>query len=149
MAEYQRHRVLRECLRHFLEFEGYCQQSGQWFVEHRGIQISFLDLQRALTSLSPRKKEAIFYNVILDYKQKDVAAIMGITTVSVGQYVEQGCAQIAKHYFAETNDGEGDDNVRQVHGGDPRPDVGSEGAQPPREAEQLGAGESEHGVLEV
>jgi predicted transcriptional regulator len=36
-------------------------------------------------------------------KQKDVADVMGITTVSVGQYVESGFAQIAKEYFAEEN----------------------------------------------
>lgn len=32
-------------------------------------------------------------------KQKDVADIMGITTVSVGQYVESGFLQIAEEYF--------------------------------------------------
>jgi predicted transcriptional regulator len=56
-------------------------------------------LQHSLSSLSERKREAIFYNVILDWKQKDVAERMGITTVSVGQYVDQGCTQLARIYF--------------------------------------------------
>jgi DNA-directed RNA polymerase specialized sigma24 family protein len=65
------------------------------------ITLSFWDLQGALKALSPRKREAVFYNVIMDYKQKDVAAIMDITTVSVGQYVEQGMIQLAEEYFAD------------------------------------------------
>lgn len=65
------------------------------------ISLSFWDLQNALVHLSPRKREAVFYNVILDKKQKDVAAIMGITTVSVGQYVEQAMLQLSVDYFPE------------------------------------------------
>lgn len=65
------------------------------------VTLSFWDLQGALKKLSPRKREAVFYNVILDKKQKDVAAIMGITTVSVGQYVEQGFIQLSEDYFTD------------------------------------------------
>lgn len=65
------------------------------------VTLSFWDLQGALTKLSPRKREAVFYNVILDQKQKDVAEIMKITTVSVGQYVEQGMIQLADDYFKD------------------------------------------------
>ena len=93
------HRVLREALRNYLTFEEFCGQHGQYTIEHRGLTLSFLDLQNAFESLSPRKKEAILYNVILDWKQKDVAAHMGIRTVTVGQYVDSGCAQIAAQYF--------------------------------------------------
>lgn len=60
------------------------------------VTISFWDLQGGLAKLSPRKREATFYNVILDQKQKDVAEIMDITTVSVGQYVEQGMIQLSQ-----------------------------------------------------
>jgi len=70
-------------------------------ISHDGIDICFMDLSGALERLSPRKKEAIYYNVICDMKQKDVAKIMGITTVSVGQYVESGFAQVAKEYFSD------------------------------------------------
>ncbi len=66
------------------------------------VTLSFWDLQGALKNLSPRKREAVFYNVILDKKQKDVAEIMGITTVSVGQYVEQAMIQLSEAYFSET-----------------------------------------------
>lgn len=63
--------------------------------------ISFWDLHGALSKLSKRKREAMFLNVILDKKQRDVAELMGITTVSVGQYVEQACIQLAERYFAD------------------------------------------------
>jgi len=65
------------------------------------ISISLMDLQGCLKDLSPRKREAVFYHIILDWKQKDVAARMGITTVSVGQYVEQGMLQIAKKLWPQ------------------------------------------------
>lgn len=65
------------------------------------IVLSFWDLQGALKDLSPRKREAVFHNVILDKKQKDVAKIMGITTVSVGQYVEQAMLQLSEKYFSD------------------------------------------------
>lgn len=121
------HRVLREVYRHYLEFRDLVMGTGQagegadgrkdtiehayWVHDSKGkrirkeeISISFWDLQKGLSELAPRKREAIFYNVIKDMKQKDVAEIMGITTVSVGQYVEAGFQQLAKHYFGELND---------------------------------------------
>jgi len=77
------------------------QRTGDWSIEHKGLTINFLDLQSCLKKLSPRKKQAVFYNVIMDEKQKDVAARMGITTVSVGQYVEQAMLQVAKDLWPE------------------------------------------------
>lgn len=59
------------------------------------ITLSFWDLHGSLKRLSPRKREAVFLNVILDWKQKDVAARMGISTVSVGQYVQAAMEQLA------------------------------------------------------
>jgi DNA-directed RNA polymerase specialized sigma subunit len=99
--ELEKHRLLREIVRNYLVFEDYCSQYGTYTIEHKGITVSFLDLHNALKTLSPRKKEAIYYNVILDWKQKDVAEKMGITTVSVGQYVDQGMVQLCKSYFLE------------------------------------------------
>jgi len=110
------HRILREVLRHYTEYRELVNQDGRlhvidygyWIYHEDGtrkhkedVSISFWDLHQGLKELAPRKREAIFYNVILDMKQKDVAKIMGITTVSVGQYVEAGCLQLAKAYFAE------------------------------------------------
>lgn len=66
-----------------------------------GIEICFLDLKAGFERLSKRKREAIYYNVIMDMRQKDVAEVMGITTVSVGQYVESGFIQFAEEYFRE------------------------------------------------
>lgn len=109
------HRILREVLRHYTEYRELVNQDGRlhvidygyWVYNEDGtrkqkedVSISFWDLYDGLKELAPRKREAIFYNVILDEKQKDVAKRMNITTVSVGQYVEAGCIQLAKKYFA-------------------------------------------------
>lgn len=122
--EIPRHRVLREIFRHYLEFRelvslpehdgqgGYGNSDGViehgYYVDDEDgnrrkvhLTLSFWDLQGALNALSPRKKEAVFYNVILDQKQKDVAARMGITTVSVGQYVEQAMLQLSEDYWSD------------------------------------------------
>lgn len=129
--EIPKHRVLREVYRHYLEFRdlvslpehdgqgGYGNSDGvinhgYWVKdevtgERRKVLItlSFWDLQGALKPkkkggpLSDRKREAVFYNVIYDKKQKDVAEIMGITTVSVGQYVESAMLQLSEDYFAD------------------------------------------------
>lgn len=115
------HRVLREVLRHYIEFRelvgGYGLVGGgsdgrRHVIEHsywakgdngkrikETISISFWDLHRGLKELAPRKREALWYNVIEDKKQKDVARLMGITTVSVGQYVEAATLQLAAKYF--------------------------------------------------
>lgn len=113
------HRILREVLRHYTEYRELVNQDGRlhvidygyWVYKENGqrchkedVSISFWDLHQGLKELAPRKREAIFYNVILDMKQKDVAKIMGITTVSVGQYVEAGTIQLAKRYFSEQED---------------------------------------------
>lgn len=118
------HRVLREVYRHYLEFRDLVAQDGRNDVIEHGyytydedgtrhkhlLTISFWDLFEGIKTLggekglSDRKKEAFFYNVILDKKQAEVAKIMGITTVSVGQYVEAAMMQLSKRYFAELED---------------------------------------------
>lgn len=110
------HRILREILRHYTEYRELVNQDGRlhlidygyWVHNDNGtrkkkidISISFWDLHRGLKELAPRKREALFYNVILDEKQKDVAKRMGITTVSVGQYVEAATLQLVKHFFTQ------------------------------------------------
>ena len=109
------HRILREIYRNYTQYKDYVSATGNHVIEHgyfiyddKGevkdkvqISISFWDLHNGLKTLSPRKREAMFYNVILDWKQRDVAEKMGITTVSVGQYVEQATLQLAQRYFAE------------------------------------------------
>lgn len=120
-----RHKILREAYRHLPEFKALVTHStpdppsgkyGDSFrvinaqrgdlrhvIEYKGITLSYFDMERALKQarLAPRKKEAFFWNVLKDMKQKDVAEKMGITTVSVGQYVEQAMRQIADVYFAD------------------------------------------------
>lgn len=115
------HRVLREVYRHYTEYRTLVGATGNHVIEHsylvyeddeetvkskEVVTISFWDLHRGIKELSERKREAFFYNVILDKKQKDVADIMGITTVSVGQYVEQAMEQLAKEYFADPKSSE-------------------------------------------
>lgn len=110
------HRILREVLRHYTEFKTHVGATGNHVIEHgyfvyeedgetvkskEAVSISFWDLHNGIERLSPRKRQALFYNVILDWKQRDVAEKMGITTVSVGQYVEQAVMQLAEEYFAE------------------------------------------------
>lgn len=110
------HRVLREIYRHYIEFRELVAQDGRNHVLEHGyyiedpdtgerrkatLTLSFWDLRNDVNKLATRKKEAFFYNVILDMKQRDVAAKMKITTVSVGQYVEAACEQLAQRYFTE------------------------------------------------
>jgi hypothetical protein len=102
----QKHRILREVYRHYIDFRDFCSREGKYFIEYGPITISLVDLQYGVSSLSNRKLEAFYYNVIRDMKQKDVAAIMDITTVSVGQYVEQAMLQLSERYFAEVTDEE-------------------------------------------
>lgn len=110
-----RHRILREVYRHYLEYRQYVSDTGQHVIDHGYfiydddgvikdkviVSISFWDLFKGLKDLSPRKREAVWFNVILDQKQRDVAKKMKITTVSVGQYVEQAMLQLSEEYFAE------------------------------------------------
>lgn len=113
---YPPHRVLREVYRHYTEYRDLVSATGESIIEHGyfiyeddgetikdkiAVTISFWDLHGGLKELSKRKREAVFYNVILDWKQRDVAKKMGITTVSVGQYVEQAMLQLSERYFAE------------------------------------------------
>jgi DNA-directed RNA polymerase specialized sigma24 family protein len=108
------HRVLREVYRNFRQFQEFVSATGKDVIEHGYwvdnedgtrqkvmITISYSDLRDQLNKLAARKREAMMYNVIMDMKQKDVAKIMGITTVSVGQYVDAACEQLAVDYFAE------------------------------------------------
>jgi len=115
--EIPQHRILREVYRHYLEFRDHVSNTGQHVINHGyfiyddeghiidkvTISISFWDLFHGLKDLSPRKREAVWYNVILDQKQRDVAKRMKITTVSVGQYVEQAMLQLSERYFADEN----------------------------------------------
>lgn len=97
----QRHRVLREAYRHYPEWGELIASGHSETMEYNGLTLSYWDLRDSLNKLSPRKREAVFYNVILDWKQKDVAAKMKITTVSVGQYVDNAMLQLAEEYFGE------------------------------------------------
>lgn len=118
-----KHKILREAYRNYLTFEQYVTDTSKDVIEYavpekRGsdnyipISISFTDLQQALvnfqddlrsqgTVLSKRKEQAFYLNVIRDMRQADVAEMMGITTVSVGQYVDQAMLQLIEYYFED------------------------------------------------
>ena len=113
------HRVLREVYRHYTEFHRFFSDTGRHVIEHsylvyddsgepvskHTVSISLWDLQEGLGELSPRKREAVYYNVILDWKQREVAERMQITTVSVGQYVEAAMEQLSQKYFYGNDSG--------------------------------------------
>lgn len=121
-----RHKILREVFRHFTEFQDWVSATGESVIEHGYflydendedkivgkvlVTISYWDLYDSLQRVAERKREAVYYNVIKDMRQKDVAEIMGITTVSVGQYVKQAMIQMSEDYFGE--DGERIEYVR-------------------------------------
>ena len=120
------HRVLREILRNYLSWRDHLAYNGfhDDVIEHSyyvadpsgepdgeptlrkvTLTISFSDLQNCLKPqskggiLSERKREALLYNVVFDWLQKDVADKMGITPVSVGQYTYLALRQLARRYF--------------------------------------------------
>lgn len=111
----EKHKILREVYRHYFDFRDafrrgdvddvieYAVETEKGSGKYLEINISLMDLKDGLNELAPRKREAFFYNVILDWKQKDVAEKMGITTVSVGQYVDAAMIQLSKRYFAEAD----------------------------------------------
>lgn len=63
------------------------------------MSFSFWDLHRGINDLPPRKKEALFYNIILDKKQKEVAEIMKISPVSAGQYCDLALKSIVNQFY--------------------------------------------------
>jgi hypothetical protein len=118
------HKVLREVLRNYLSYRDHLAyvDAGQDVIEHSylvtekdsdgnlyrrkvTLTVSFSDLQNCLLPqskggiLSERKREALLYNVVFDWRQQDVAEKMGITPVSVGQYADLALRQLAKKYF--------------------------------------------------
>lgn len=100
----EKHKILREVFRHYLDFyDFYRLQGGSDTITYKGITISFLDLKRVIqeTDLSDRKMQAFVLNVLEDKKQKEVADIMNITTVSVGQYVDAACRQLSELYWTD------------------------------------------------
>lgn len=120
------HLILREILRNYISYRDHLAYYGSDVIEHSyyviegepgepdervrkvTISISFSDLQNCLRPqsqggiLSERKREALLYNVVFDWLQKDAAAKMKITPVSVGQYTSLALKQLAARYF--TND---------------------------------------------
>lgn len=114
LAADEKTEILKEAYRHYPEFEAYVSATGKDIIsyhvpkyegsdEYERIDLSFTDLQEALKNvkLAPRKKEAFELNVLQDMLQREAADIMGITTVSVGQYVNQAVYQLANWYFAD------------------------------------------------
>jgi hypothetical protein len=117
------HLILREILRNYISYRDHLAYCGTDVIEHSyqviegepgepdervrkvTLSISFSDLQNCLRPqsqggiLSERKREALLYNVVFDWLQKDAAAKMKITPVSVGQYTSLALKQLAARYF--------------------------------------------------
>lgn len=129
VKKFQPHRILREVYRHYYEFEELFKNHGVHVIDYSvpvdtpdgeirvPISISFFDLRDGLLPqkeggiLSDRKLQAVMLNVVRDLKQRDVAEQMTITTVSVGQYVEHAMELLAKKYFPELYNEEGNLDV--------------------------------------
>lgn len=107
-------KVIREVYRNYITYKDLFSNEGTHIIDYgyyyyddegerrkETITISIWDLQHGISEISQRKREAVFYNVIIDMKQEDVARKMNITTVTVGQYVDQAMTKIAERYFAE------------------------------------------------
>lgn len=118
------HRLLRDVYRHYREFRQLFTDTGTHVLTHtyewydpdlsaepdkkgnypaditkphkETVTLSLFDLTEGLNELAPRKRQAFYLNVVLDLLQKEVGAIMDITTVTVGQYVDQATMQLAK-----------------------------------------------------
>lgn len=96
-----KHLIIREAFRHYIDLYDYWKREGKPTITYKGITISILDMKKILSEvdLSDRKAQAFYLNVLEDKKQKEVAEQMGITTVSVGQYVNAACRQYADLYM--------------------------------------------------
>lgn len=100
------HRLLREVLKSYVLHDNLFNETGKHEITAgEGLTINFIDLKNSLKNLSPRQKEAIYWFVIRDQKQKFVAEQMGISTVTVGQYVESGVYRVARQVWPEMYEG--------------------------------------------
>lgn len=101
MTTIEPRRLTRNLLGRYLEFEKFCEMDGRYEVKRADITINFSDLKGCLADLSPRKKQALYLNVICDLSQQEVAKLMGIAPGSVGQYVDQATREVALVLFPE------------------------------------------------
>lgn len=109
-------KILKEVYRNYLLFREehmrtgldvitYDVESSPGSNEYQTVVISFSDLREGVSELAPRKKEAFYYHIICNMRQREVGKIMGCTTVTVGQYVDSAVMQLAKKYFPEEDTG--------------------------------------------
>lgn len=106
------HKILREVYRNYHEYREHMGRTGQDVIEYaveteKGsgeyvqIIISFSDLKKGVSDLSPQKQKAFYLFVICGLLQREVADIMQINTVTVGQYSDAALRQLAKSYFLD------------------------------------------------
>jgi len=100
-TEQERLIIIRETLRHYREFRELMASDAIDSITACGVTISLWDLDRHLDTLSPRKREALTLNIILDLSQREAARRMRVSVPTVGMYVRAACAQIARRYFAD------------------------------------------------
>jgi DNA-directed RNA polymerase specialized sigma24 family protein len=91
--------IARQLLRNYLQLKAHFAQYGDFLIEYKGLEISYLDLKGCLEDLSPRLQDAVYYNVILDLMQKDAAEKMGVASASVNLYVSDACRQVARRLW--------------------------------------------------
>jgi len=107
--------IVREALRHHGELRSLIELQAIDVFEHSyivynedgtpkekiNVTLSYSDLFAGAKKLSTKKREALYLNVIRDFKQEKVAEIMGCRTATVAQYIRNACEILAEHYFNE------------------------------------------------
>lgn len=107
--------IIKEALRGYTKFKRHAALTGQDYIEHTytvydddgiptekiSIELSLWDLFRGVKKISPRKREALWYGVILDKRQEEVGEIMGCRPVTCGQYANSACMQLAEEHLSE------------------------------------------------
>jgi DNA-directed RNA polymerase specialized sigma24 family protein len=129
--------IIRECLRHYTEFRRFAatdknrHDSLQGVIEHTyqtydeddnviqkyTFTISLWDLFDGMNKISKRKREALWYHIILDKSQKECETILGIKQATIGQYCSQSLIKLANVYLNHENDAimEGDDPKEPIY----------------------------------
>ena len=63
-------------------------------------ELTAVEWQELLAPLSPREKLAIEYTVLLDYKDRELAAVYGVSKDTVKTWRKRGLAKLKKAYAA-------------------------------------------------
>jgi DNA-directed RNA polymerase specialized sigma24 family protein len=111
------YKIIREALRHYAEYRHHFRAHGQigdvfshtYIVynddaepqEKVTVTLCYSDLLRCAKQLPQKKREALWYNIVLDKSNDEVASIMKCQTQTISQYVRSACEFLAEGYWNE------------------------------------------------